>query len=146
MAVGSHSIPVAIREADPLVSGAEGAASALGRMGEDMQIKTWVAGALIVSVFVITGASSAFAGEVTGPPGDDGFATGEWNPIAEYVANSICAFSGLNAYHPGKEGAFAGHVQSYGAIVSQGGKDFAPSPGEACNGHSGELAGEETPG
>jgi hypothetical protein len=47
---------------------------------------------------------------------------------------------GLNAYHPGKEGEYAGHVQSYGAIVSQGGKDFVPSPGDACNGHTGELA------
>lgn len=108
---------------------------------DDMRIKMWAAAVVAVPALVIASNGTAFAGEVKGPPGDDGFATGDWNPIAGYVANSICAFSGLNAYHPGKEGAFAGHVQSYGAIVSQGGKAFAPSPGEACNGHTGELAG-----
>ena len=106
-----------------------------------MRVRTVLAGAACAPILVLVGAGGAFAGEVKGPPGDDGFATGGWTPIAGYRANSICAFSGLNAYHPGKEGVCAGHVQSYGAIVSQGGKGEAPSPGEACNGHTGELAG-----
>ncbi len=101
--------------------------------------KKWVAGAVAATALFLAGTGSALAGEVTGRPGPDGFATGKPTPIASYVANSICAFSGLNAYHPGKEGVFAGHVQSYGAIVSQGGKAFVPSPGDACNGHTGEL-------
>ena len=96
-------------------------------------------GTALCAAVTLGTAGAAFAGEVTGPPGADGFATGKPTPIAGYVAHSICAFSGLNAYHPGKEGEYAGHVQSYGAIVSQGGKAFAPSPGVACNGHTGEL-------
>ena len=48
-------------------------------------------------------------------------------------ANSVCSFSGLNDYDPREpEG---GQVQSYGQIVSQGGKDFVPSPGSYCNAH-----------
>jgi hypothetical protein len=46
-------------------------------------------------------------------------------------------YSGLNddtAEEPGR-------VQNYGQIVRAGFKDFAPSPGEACNGHTGFLAG-----
>lgn len=101
--------------------------------------RKWCAGAVIGTALFFSSGGTALAGEVTGPPGPDGFATGESTPIADYVAHSICAFSGLNAYHPGKEGEYAGHVQSYGAIVSQGGKAFAPSPGDACNGHTGEL-------
>ena len=46
-------------------------------------------------------------------------------------ARSICAFSGLNdePFDP-EEG---GLVQSYGQIVAAGFKEFAPSPGDACN-------------
>ncbi|WP_260805884.1 hypothetical protein [Nocardioides sp. SLBN-35] len=106
-----------------------------------MRLRSVMAGAFCAPILVLAGTGVASAGEVTGPPGPDGFATGGPTPITGYVANSICAFSGLNAYHPGKEGEYAGHVQSYGAIVSQGGKAFVPSPGDACNGHTGELAG-----
>ena len=109
-----------------------------------MQIKTCVAAALCAPLLTIAGTGTAFAGEIGGPP-RDGFATGDWTPVADYVMQSICAFSGLNAYHPAqgefpaKEPAFP-TVQSYGAIVSQGGKEFVPSPGDACNGHTGEIA------
>ena len=48
-------------------------------------------------------------------------------------ANSICSFSGLND-HP-DDPFEGGRVQSYGQIVKAGFKDFAPSPGEFCNGH-----------
>jgi hypothetical protein len=109
--------------------------------GCKMRVRKVLTGALVAVAVSSVGVGVAGAGEVTGPPGADGFATGKPTPIAGYVANSICAFSGLNAYHPGKEGEYPGHVQSYGAIVSQGGKAFAPSPGDACNGHTGELAG-----
>lgn len=110
-----------------------------------MRIRSCVAVALCAPLLTIAGAGTAFAGEVTGPP-RDGFATGKWTPIAGHVANSICAFSGLNAYHPAtdefpaKEPAFP-TVQSYGMAVRVGAKAFVPSPGDACNGHTGELAG-----
>ncbi|HEY8652734.1 MAG TPA: hypothetical protein VIL87_06510 [Dermatophilaceae bacterium] len=110
-----------------------------------MNIKTRVAVALCVPLLTIAGAGTAFAGEISGPP-RDGYATGDWTPIADYVANSICAFSGLNAYHPAgggfpeKEAVFP-TVQSYGMFVRAGLKTFVPSPGEACNGHTGELTG-----
>ncbi len=45
-------------------------------------------------------------------------------------ANSICSFSGLN-----DDPAEGGQVQSYGQIVKEGGKAFAPSPSTLCNGH-----------
>jgi hypothetical protein len=55
--------------------------------------------------------------------------------------HSICAFSGLNADHPDKplppEGFPA--VQSYGMSVKAGDKATTPSPGVACNGHTGWL-------
>ena len=73
----------------------------------------------------------------------EGFATGKPTPIASYVMHSICAFSGLNAYHPGKEGEYPGHTQNYGQIVKIGGKAMVDAetggPGVACNGHTGEL-------
>ncbi len=67
---------------------------------------------------------------MTGPP-QGGFATGGPTGIWGH-ANSECAFSGLNAFHPGKD---ATQVQSYGALVKVGAKDVVPSPGTACNGH-----------
>src|SRR3954462_599158 len=91
------------------------------------------------------GANTAFAGEITGPVGPNG---GLGHPLYKtdpvtgahiLKGNSICAFSGLN--NPLDEEAGPGMVQSYGQIVAAGGKAFAPSPGVACNGHSGFLAG-----
>ena len=61
-------------------------------------------------------------------------------------ANSICSFSGLNDEPNDPEEG--GRVQSYGQIVKQGGKAFAPSPGTLCNGHLfpyPEAFEEETP-
>ncbi len=81
------------------------------------------------------GAGAAFAGEVNGS------AT---NPKFQFSqGNSICKFSGLNdnpdSTDPEDPG---GRVQSYGySVVRAGGKAFAPSPGEACNGHTGFLSG-----
>ncbi len=112
-----------------------------------MRLKKILIGAAFVPLLTLAGAGSAYAGEISGPP-SDGYATGEWTPVADYVANSICAFSGLNAYHPAgggfpeKQPAYP-TVQSYGMFVRAGlkGSPMAPSPGEACNGHTGELAG-----
>lgn len=100
----------------------------------------WIAGASVAAAMVLGAGGTAFAGEVTGRPGPDGFATGKPTPITTYIAKSICAFSGLNAYHPGKEGEYLGNTQSYGQLVRQGLKAVLPSPGDACNGHTGELA------
>lgn len=102
-----------------------------------MRIKSSIAAALCVPVLLITGAGSASAGEVTGPPGD-GFATGGPTPITQYMMHSICAFSGLNAFHPGKDPVFP-VVQSYGMSVRAGDKATTTSPGVACNGHTGWL-------
>lgn len=74
------------------------------------------------------GSGGAWAGEVTGT----GAAT-----QGPAHAQSICAFSGLND-DPVEE---PGRTQSYGQAVRAGFKAFAPSPGEACNGHTGFLAG-----
>ncbi len=74
-------------------------------------------------------AGAAFAGEVNG--------TGADTPALDH-ARSICASSGLNHDHSGTE---TNRVQSYGQLVSSGLKAFIPSPGSACNGHTGWLAG-----
>ena len=76
------------------------------------------------------GAGTASAGEVTGTGADT---------QGPAHANSICAFSGLNDMPLDPEEG--GRTQSYGQGVSQGfkGSEFLPSPGFACNGHSGFL-------
>lgn len=95
-----------------------------------------------VVVLALAGASSALAGESTG-----NFATtGKRTPIASFVAASICSFSGQNPerflpetdkdYEPGR-------TQSWGQIPKAV-RDALPSfehPGNACNGHTGFLAG-----
>lgn len=87
--------------------------------------------ALVVSLT----AGAALAGEVTG--------NGDPTPISQYRMKSICAFSGLNDGHP-PEGRTAAHVQNWGQIPKAD-RDFLRTigfhPGDACNGHSGLLAG-----
>lgn len=87
------------------------------------------------ALLVALSAGSALAGEVTG--------NGDPTPISGYQANSICAFSGLNDGEP-PEGRTAAHVQNWGQIPKAG-RDFLRTigfhPGDACNGHSGFLAG-----
>jgi hypothetical protein len=101
-----------------------------------------------VCAVAAAGAGSAFAGEITGPfPNGHTLWTGtivENGIVVGHTlqGNSICAFSGLNIpdeFGPGSEGT--ARVQSYGQIVAAGGKGSAPSPGVACNGHTGFLAG-----
>jgi hypothetical protein len=98
-----------------------------------MRRKPLLAVAVCTAALAGGSASTAFAGEVIGPPG-----SGTPNDAATSHANSICVFSGLNdnptSTDPENPG---GRVQSYGfSVVRQGLKAFAPSPGEACRGES----------
>lgn len=80
---------------------------------------------------------SVLAGEVTG--------TGKPTPVKEGVAKSICAFSGLNDRVEG-EGPTEPRVQNWGTIPKEVRDELAQHgehPGDACNGHSGFLAGGE---
>ena len=93
-----------------------------------MKMSRVLAAGLGSAALIAMGAGSASAGEVTG--------TGK-DTQGPAHANSICAFSGLNddtAEEPGR-------TQSYGQAVRAGFKAFIPSPGEACNGHTGIFAG-----
>jgi hypothetical protein len=94
------------------------------------------------------GASSVLAGEVTGPPGE-----GTHTPIGAAPddaphARSICSFSGLDDGEDAP-GRTAEHVQSWGQIPKLGlfGRDhlrtLGVSPGDLCNGHTGEFSGTE---
>lgn len=82
------------------------------------------AATLLVSLTV----GATFAGEVTG--------NGKPTPIKSGRANSICAFSGLNDRTEG-EGPTDTRVQNWGVtpLLALG------HPGDACNGHTGLLAG-----
>ena len=87
-------------------------------------------------------ASSAFAGESTG-----NFAkTGKTTPIADYIASSICSFSGQNPerFLPSSDSHFEpGRTQSWGQIPKEVRDVIATQgehPGDACNGHTGFLA------
>jgi hypothetical protein len=106
--------------------------------------KLFAAGAC-AAIVACAGASPAFAGEITGPVGPNGglghplYTTDPVTGAHILKGNSICAFSGLNNPLDGAE-AGPGMVQSYGQIVRSGGKASQPSPGVACNGHSGFLA------
>jgi hypothetical protein len=80
-----------------------------------------------VCALVVAGvsANAAFAGEVTG--------NGKSTPIRDGVAQSECAFSGLDEAFSGEDDpdAFT-HSQSFGQLVRM----FGPMggvPGEACN-------------
>jgi hypothetical protein len=94
-------------------------------------MKSRLTAAVVAAAFALATAGAAFAGEITG--------NGKPAQGSSH-ANSICAFSGQNdtPNDPFPEG---GRVQSYGQLVRVGLKDEAPSPGFACNGHSGFLAG-----
>jgi hypothetical protein len=94
-------------------------------------LKKLVIACLGAAALVAAGAGPASAGEITG----NGKPTG-----APAHSNSICSYSGQNDTpdDPFPEG---GRVQNYGQLVRSGLKPFFPGPGEACNGHSGFLAG-----
>lgn len=91
-------------------------------------------------LLIALSAGSVLAGEVTGK--------GDPTPVAGYVMNSICAFSGQNDGEP-PAGRTAAHVQNWGQItkadrdfITANPSEHAAHPGLACNGHSGALSGE----
>lgn len=89
------------------------------------------AAALVVAV----SAGSVLAGEITG--------NGKPTPIKEFRANSICSFSGQNDRVVG-EGPVEPRVQSWGQTPKEVRDEIAmhgEHPGDACNGHTGFLAG-----
>ena len=91
--------------------------------------------AICAAAVVGVGAGSALAGEITG--------NGKPTPINGYRAASICSFSGQNDGNP-PPGRTAAHVQSWGQIPKAVRDDIATRgfhPGDACNGHTGFLAG-----
>ncbi len=93
-----------------------------------MRTKSLIAAGGCAVALVVVGSGTAFAGEVNG----------NQQPIpATQHAQSICAYSGQNNFNEPTE---PGRTQSYGQIVAAGGKAFAPSPGVACNGHTGFVA------
>jgi hypothetical protein len=84
-------------------------------------------------VLLMTLASVASAGEVKGPPGEDG-AEGGVTPIDGFWsgdgAASICSFSGLNDVIDEDEPT---RTQSYGTFLVLFGDLLEASPGDECN-------------
>jgi len=112
------------------------------KMLAGMPAKTWLLAVMSAVAIAAVGAGPAFAGEIKGPGSATGVLVGQSSPTAapEHT-NSICAFSGLNHLHPGEPGELLIRTQSYGQLVAAGLKAEFPSPGVACNGHSGFLSG-----
>ena len=100
-----------------------------------VRFKSLFVAAICGVVVAAVGAGSAFAGEVTGK--------GDRTPVADYVMKSICAFSGQNDGEP-PPGRTAEHVQNWGQTPKEERDVIATEgfhPGDACNGHTGFLAG-----
>jgi hypothetical protein len=107
-----------------------------------MHAKTFITTAVSAIAMAALGAGPAWAGEIKGPGSPTGIPVGQSSPTAAPAhTNSICAFSGLNHLHAGEPGELPIRTQSYGQLVAAGLKAEFPSPGVACNGHSGFLAG-----
>jgi hypothetical protein len=106
-----------------------------------MRVKSFLAAAASGAVIAVVTAPAAFGGEIKGPGSPTGIPVGESEATAapEHT-NSICAFSGLNHFHAGEPGEPPIRTQSYGQLVAAGFKGEVPSPGVACNGHTGFLA------
>ena len=107
-----------------------------------MRFKSFLAVAVAGTAIAVVPAGVAFGGEIKGPGSPTGIPVGESTATAAPAhTNSICAFSGLNHFHAGEEGELPIRTQSYGQLVAAGFKSEVPSPGVACNGHTGFLAG-----
>lgn len=93
-----------------------------------------------VALVATVGAGSALAGEVKGPPGSSAPPAEPNQTGAVTNANSICAYSGQNDFHPPEEvGRRAEHVQNWGQIpqaVRTELRAIGESPGAACRGGS----------
>jgi hypothetical protein len=107
-----------------------------------MRVKSsFLAAAVSGAVIAAVTAPAAFGGEIKGPGSPTGIPVGDSEATAAPAhTNSICAFSGLNHFHAGEPGELPIRTQSYGQLVAAGLKGEVPSPGVACNGHSGFLA------
>jgi hypothetical protein len=107
-----------------------------------MRMRSCLAAAVSGAVIAVVGAGPAFGGEIKGPGSPTGIPVGESEATAgPEHANSICVYSGLNHFHEGEFGELPIRTQSYGQLVVAGYKGIVPSPGVACNGHTGFLAG-----
>jgi len=105
-------------------------------------MKSFLVAAVSGAVISVAPVGAAFGGEIKGPGSPTGIPVGESQATAAPAhTNSICAFSGLNHFHAGEEGELPIRTQSYGQLVAAGLKAEVPSPGFACNGHTGFLAG-----
>ncbi|HZA37255.1 MAG TPA: hypothetical protein VE505_20135 [Vicinamibacterales bacterium] len=99
-------------------------------------MKKWIVAAA-VAASVISMGGPAFAGERGG--------NGEFTPINDWQAGSICAFSGLEDGSEGEQPFAPGNVQGWGPIVQsfatteQGVSEFTnviheEGPGTSCRG------------
>jgi hypothetical protein len=110
-----------------------------------MSKKSFLAAMLCAAVLTGANATAAFAGESTG----NFSRTGKTTPIAEFQAKSICSFSGQNPevfLDPTNPEFEPGRTQSWGQIPKEVRDAIGPEglhPGDACNGHTGFLAGGE---
>src|SRR5262245_16459523 len=75
-----------------------------------MRVKSLLGVAVCTAALTGVGASTALAGEITGPPGGGGSPTG-----IRGHANSICAFNGLNDFNQGQTDF---QVQNFGVSVA----------------------------
>jgi hypothetical protein len=82
--------------------------------------RSLLAAAVLAATIVSSGATAAFAGEITG----------NGKPVATQ-GRSECRFSGLND-DPSEPGPGGGRVQSFGQLVKQLGP-LGGIPGTACN-------------
>ena len=83
--------------------------------------------AVCVTAISALSASSALAGEITGPPGGGGTST----PIRDGTARSLCAFSGLNDFVQGQTDSI---TQNWGQDIVLGiAGEEGPPPGIGCN-------------
>ncbi len=106
-----------------------------------MRVKSLLAASVCVIAIAGASAGAAFAGEIKGPGSPTGVPVADATPTpALEHANSICAASGLNHFHEGEPGELPIRTQSYGQLVAAGLKEDFPSPGVACNGHTGFFA------
>ena len=113
-----------------------------------MRLKSFIAAATCAAVVCCVGAGAAFAGEITGPSGPNGgqgHVLYTIDPVTgghDLQGNSICAFSGQN--NPFEPDAGPGRVAVVRPDRCGRRQGFAPSPGVACNGHTGFLAGGDS--
>lgn len=108
---------------------------------KDNNMRRTILGTLLVSGLVLGSGSAAFAGEYRGHGGILGDTPGGDK------AHSVCSFSGQDQSDSFEDNGPNGEgdddfvtihgAQSYGQWVRAGFKDVVPSPGEACNGHTG---------